>query len=76
MSMTKCATPHNIRLPHEQLHGVLGRAEQGRMMVPHNLHGRAIEQKVPLSTALQMGRSCTASTCYDSGRRTPSLPFV
>ena len=47
--------PHNIRPPHEQLHNVLSRAKQGRIAVPHNLHGMALKQKVPL---IMHGRTC------------------
>ena len=31
--------PHNITLPHEHLHGVLRRTKQGRVLIPHPLHG-------------------------------------
>ena len=40
--------PHNIKLPHEQLHAALSRSKQGRIAVPDSLHGRAFEQEVPL----------------------------
>ena len=40
------ATQHPA-LAHEQLHGVRGRAEQGRVPIPHTLHGRALKHKVP-----------------------------
>ena len=40
--------PHNVLLPHEQLHGVCSRTEQGSIPIPHTLDGRAIKQEVPL----------------------------
>ena len=38
----------NVTLQHGQLHGVFRRTEQGRVPIPHTLHGRALEHKVPL----------------------------
>ena len=40
--------PHNAALPHEQLHGVVSRTEQGRVPNSHTLHGRALKHKMPL----------------------------
>ena len=40
--------PHNVTLPHEQVHGVVSRTEQGRVPIPHTLHGRAPKHKMPL----------------------------
>ena len=39
--------PHSVMLPHEQLHGVFSRTEQGRVPIPHTLHGRTLKHKMP-----------------------------
>ena len=39
---------HNVTLPHEQLHSVLSRTEQGRVPIPHTLHGRTFKHKMAL----------------------------
>ena len=40
--------PHHVTLPHEQLHSVYSRTDQGRVPIPHTLHSRALQHKVPL----------------------------
>ncbi len=40
--------PHNVSLPHEKLHGAFGSVKQSRVAVPHRLHGRAFQDKMPL----------------------------
>ena len=40
--------PHNVALPHQQLHGVVSRTEQGSVPIPTTLHGRALKHKMPL----------------------------
>ncbi len=40
--------PHNVSLPHKKLHGAFGNVKQSRVAVPHRLHGRAFQDKVPL----------------------------
>ena len=40
--------PHNVLLPHKQLHGTLNRAEQSRVTIPHRLHGRALKDQMSL----------------------------
>ena len=40
--------PHNVLLPHTQLHGTLSRAQQGRVTIPHRLHGRAFKDQMSL----------------------------
>ena len=50
--------PHNVRPPHDQLHGALTRANQGGITILHIviLHGRAFEQKVsPIMYRMQSG---------------------
>ena len=42
------ATPHNVLLPHKQLHGTLSRAEQSRVTIPHRLHSRAFKHQLSL----------------------------
>ena len=69
----KCATPFSIGLPHEQLHGglKLSRAKQGRITVPHSLHGRTFEQKVPLIMySMQGALQAQAPVLWDT--RTPA----
>ena len=50
--------PHNVRLQREQLHGAHSRAEQGRLPIPHTLHGRAVKQQVLLSSCTACRRHC------------------
>ena len=60
--------PHNFTLPHEQLHGVFSRTEQGRVPIPHTLHGRALQLKVPL--IMNSMQSMLPSTAVGVPRRT------
>ena len=64
----KVCHPHNVALPHKQLHGGFSRTEQGRVPIPHTLHGRALKHTVslimksmqiaPLAQALGPGNPC------------------
>ena len=53
--------PHSVELPHEQLHGAADRAKQSRIMISHRLHGRALQDKVPLIMD-SMHAVCSAGT--------------
>ena len=59
--------PHNVRLPHEQLHAALSRVKQSRITVPDSLHGRAFEQEVPLIMySMQGARLAQAPVPWDT----------
>ena len=63
--------PHSVRLPHEQLHGAAGRAKQSRIMISHRLHGRALEDKVPLIMDSMQG-AVLAQALVPRGPSTPA----